>query len=100
MAFPDYHDEMRDGTLVRVCDACGGVRYSGDWPLCPHPRIVRFGHAPMESYVDENLTTDPAGVEVTTWGQKLKLMDKEALVPHNNRFVTHGRVYLDLGRSR
>jgi hypothetical protein len=50
----------------------------------------------MEPYVDEHLTTEPGGIEITTRSQRRKLMDREGIVPKHVGGPT-GRRYVDLG---
>ncbi len=88
---------------LETCDRCGAELKVGAWPFChgdpkEHEPAKRFNFDPLEPYVDEHLTTDPNGVEITTRGQRLKLMDQNALVYHKNRFDTNGRVYFDQGK--
>jgi hypothetical protein len=95
---PEYHEV--DGKMI--CDACGDTRAVGDWPICGgvagnHNAKKHFGYDPLEPYVDEHLTTDPHGVEITTRGQRIKMMDQQALVYHRNKYINNGRVYFDRG---
>jgi len=90
---------------VMTCDACGAELEVGDWPFChgdvaAHTPAKRFNLDPLEPYVDQQLTTDPNGVEITTRGQRMKLMEREGLVYHSNKYVNNGRVYLDMGKGR
>jgi len=90
---------------VAACEKCGAEISIGSWPFCrgqaaDHAPAVRFGWDPLEPYVDQNLTTDPNGVEITNRAQRMKLMDREALVYHKNKYDNNGRVYVDLGRGR
>lgn len=56
---PDYHEEIRDGVTVLICDACHGERRPGDWPHCdgkPDGHIPgHFGYDAFEPYVDADL---------------------------------------------
>lgn len=61
------------------CDKCGHEFRIGDYPFCPHDNVhgcLHMGEEPMESYVDYNLTEEPEGVEITTRGQRRRIMEE------------------------
>jgi hypothetical protein len=97
---PDYHTEIRDGISVNVCDACGQLRYCGDWMHCPHGSGLSFGEEPLEPYIDHNVDTNP--VLITTRAQRRELMKKNGLDYRKKRtdLVSSGRVYVFQGGRR
>lgn len=70
---------------VTKCDECGAeLRAVNIWPFCKgdptkHERVEHFGQDPMEAYMERNLSHNP--VEITTRGQKSKLMDQLGVEP-------------------
>jgi len=61
------------------CEKCGHEIAIGDFPFCPHEPtggVLHMGEEPMEAYYDENLTSEPGGVEITTRGQRRKIMEE------------------------
>ena len=90
---PDYVEvqDATTGETRRRCISCGKDRVVGDWPHCPHGTAAFFGEEPLEAYIDENLTTDVNGVEVTTRGQRRKLMSEHHLEYAKNRFSDRGK---------
>jgi hypothetical protein len=66
------------------CTECGGPH---PWWNHSRPAGYIFGDAPLESYMDENLSTETGGVEITTRGQRRRLMERQHLEYHRNRFV-------------
>lgn len=96
MAFPEYHEEVRESERVLVCDDCSKVRYAGDWPACPHVPGL-FGEEPIEAYVDEHLLENP--VLITSRGQRRAIMNREGLEYRKKRFdlLTGQKSYFDMG---
>jgi len=68
-----------------ICDECGAELTAFNlWPFCrgdakKHVPVTHFGDDPLDGYVEHNLTHAP--VEITTRGQRRKLMDKLAIEP-------------------
>ncbi len=65
-----------------ICEKCGKTVSIGDFPFCPHARVERFGHAPLEGF-DEMISAD--GETFTNWGEKLRYMDRHAIEEHKFR---------------
>lgn len=76
MAFPEYHEEVREGASVLICDDCKSVRVLGDWPSCPHKK-GHFGEEPLEPYIDEHILSEP--ILITSRGQRRAIMNREHL---------------------
>jgi len=98
VAFPDYHEEVRDGEKVLVCDDCSTVRYAGDWPQCPHVPGC-FGEQPLEPYVDEHIAETP--VRITSRGQRRAIMNRGHLEFRKKRtdLLPSGTRYFDMRRG-
>jgi hypothetical protein len=58
------------------CSECGEVGHP--WMNCEslNRANLQFGEEPMEAYIDEHLTSEPGGIEITTRGQRRKIMDE------------------------
>ena len=57
-----------------------------------------MGEEPMAPYVDDNLTSEPGGIEITTRGQRRKIME-EAHFEYRPKAPRLGDVmYFDQGR--
>lgn len=105
---PDYREEEREvehggeKKLVRVlvCVECGTVRYSGDWPHCPHGDGTKFGEEPLEPYVDENIAETP--VLITSRGQRAKIMSENHLEFRKKRtdLLPSTRKFFVMGKGR
>lgn len=81
-----------------ICESCGKTYTVGEWPWCPHG----FGNnleEPLEPYVDDNLTADPGGVEITTRSQRRQLM-KEKGFEYRKKASAPGRtLFFDMKRK-
>ena len=83
---------------MEICENCKKEIHVGDWPFCPHGVVLRFGHAPLEEVFDEHISDD--GMRFTNWGEKLKYMDRNALVPHKFKDKAPGEVlYFDMRKG-
>lgn len=97
---PDYHEELRDGRTVVICDRCGAERHSGDWPDCrkdgSHSKGSGYDDA-LEPYFDHGL-----GAYITTRGERRKLISQKGLEDFKSerrKSREAGRIYVDLRRS-
>ena len=55
------------------CTECGKTGHYW-WD---HGPVKKFGEDPIEPYTDDNLSSEEGGVEITTRGQRRKIMDEE-----------------------
>lgn len=79
------------------CDKCGRNVEIGAWPWCPHEHVERFGEEPMEPYIDEHLTSEPGGIEITTRAQRRKIMAENKMEYRPKAKLPGSTLYLDLG---
>ena len=95
---PEWHEEVREGVTVFVCDDCGVVRGVGDWPYCPH-ESGHFGEEPLEPYFDEHITA--RGEYITSRGQRRKIMDRDHLEFRRKRtdLVAGLKNYFDMSKK-
>jgi hypothetical protein len=63
-----------------TCEICGHEMQIGDWAWCPHGTGNNL-QRPMEAHLDEMIATAP--VEFTTISEKVRYMDRNAIVPRN-----------------
>ena len=82
------------------CEKCGRPVTIGAWPWCPHEHVEKFGEDPLEPYADENLTSEPGGVEITTRAQRRKLMYESNMEYRPKAKVTGQTLYFDMSRGR
>ena len=71
----------------------------GDYPFCPHDNVqgcLQMGEEPMEAYVDDNITSDPNGVLITTRGERRKLMAQHNLEYRKKAPKPGGRLFFDM----
>jgi len=87
------------------CDKCGKEFSIGDWPFCPHEFVGgNFGEEPLCPYVDEHITTlqhedaQPCGVEITTRGQRRKMMSENNFEyrPRKYQYGMKTKLYFDI----
>jgi hypothetical protein len=61
-----------------VCEKCGQEVFIGEWPFCFHGSGNNL-QKPMEPHVDDMIASHP--VEFRTIGEKVRYMDRNAIVP-------------------
>lgn len=78
-----------------TCDKCGTEYGIGDWPMCPHgkPRFHVDAFAPQ---YDEMLSTD--GLTYSSNREKVRYMDRNAIVEKDNPYARSKALYFDMGR--
>lgn len=92
----DDQAEGEEGKLTK-CDKCGRSVAIGDWPWCPHEHVENFGEEPLEPYIDENLTREPGGIEITTRAQRRKIMYESNMEYRPKTKMTGSTLFFDLG---
>lgn len=82
-----------------VCDICGYALRIGDFPFCPHPRQDNR-HYGFEPHYDEHVSAE--GQFFQSIHEKVKFLDKNHIVPANNRdkgtMKGRGTLFFDQGR--
>lgn len=66
---------------MSICEKCGESVSIGDWPWCPHGVGNNLEH-PMAPYIDEMIDRDGPR-EFRTIGEKVRYMDRNAIIPRD-----------------
>lgn len=82
------------------CEKCGHTMSIGDWPYCPHEHVERFGEEPLEPYWDENLISEPGGIEITTRAQRRKIMDENNMEYRKKAKLPGSSLFFDMGARK
>lgn len=78
------------------CRECGEDGHA--WFNCESlvRKGLRFGEEPMEPYMDDNLTSDEGGMEITTRAQRRKIMDENKFEYRKKQPKPGARLFFDM----
>ena len=81
-----------------TCKECGEVGHA--WFNCDKLQRegLKFGEEPLEPYEDENLTSEPGGIEITTRAQRRKIMEENKFEYRKKATAPGARLYFDMSK--